>query len=397
MARKQDELGVLVGLVSGLLACASLGAGCSSFKSHLKSELPQGPLRVQTLTSRELSQGVFEYVAPPQSIVAPVFVDGDKILLVTMGGNIELRDMQSFKTIWKYDVIPGVQAQPLVVGSSVFVAGMDSKVRRIRMDSGKLEWEAPIPAESPGGISSTRGMIFVTAADDSLSALDERTGAPVWNYKRPARAGNVLWSLMGNSVPALSPDGNTIYCGFSDGAFVALESASGKTVWERNFDRLARFKDVDTSPVISPDGSAIYLSLVDSDLVVLRARDGSTLSSFPGAAASAPYVDNKEKALYLSTRDAKVVKISLEDQRVLWTSKLDTRGMGSKPTPLWDGFLAVTTMRAGLVLLDRKTGDLLWEDSYSTGTLAPPAFDGRRLAVVSGRNWLHLYAVEKRQ
>lgn len=378
------------------LVLGSVLAGCSSLKSHVQSEVPQSPLRVRTLTTTELGEGVFDLGAPPQSIVAPIFLDGNQMLIVTMGGSIELRDVQSLKARWKHVVTPGVQAQPLIVGSSVIVAGMDAKIRKLRLSTGEKEWEVSLPAESPGGISASHGMIFVTAADDSLSALDEKTGAALWNYKRPDRVGNVMWSLMGNAVPAISPDGGALYCGFSDGTFVSLEAASGKTLWERNFDRLARFKDVDTSPVLSPDGSVLYLSLVDSDLVALRTRDGSTLTSVPGAAATAPFVDTKEKALYFSTRDNKVVKVSLEDQRILWTTKLDKRGFGSKPVALVEGFIAVTTSRAGLVMLDRKTGQIQWEDTYATGTLAPPSFDGRRLAIVSGRNWLHLYTVEKR-
>lgn len=385
-------------VLSGLAGCASvLLSGCASWRPvALKSSVPDAPLRVSVIGVTELGEGVFKGNYPPLSPVAPVFLDGNRLLTATMGGAVEVVDLSSLKNRWQIPMHVGVAAKPLILGSSVVIAGMDAKIRRYRLATGELEWEAPLPAESPGGVSGGQGVLFVTAGDDSLSAIDEKTGRGLWNYKRPARGGNMLWSLSGTAVPSLSPDGTVVYAGFSDGAFVALEASSGKTVWERNFDRAGRFKDADTPPLLSPDGAVLYLSIVDGDFVALRARDGTTLWSVPGAAATAPFIDFEEKAFYLSARDNRLVKYSLEDTHQLWAFDLGKRGVGSQPVALGKEAVAITSTRAGLVVVDRKTGKLIFEETFAIGSLSTPAFDGKRMAVLSGRNRLHLYSVEKR-
>ncbi|MBS1985083.1 MAG: PQQ-binding-like beta-propeller repeat protein [Bdellovibrionales bacterium] len=365
--------------------------------AHLRSSLPKSPLRVTEFSTKELPQGVFAGNSLPGSSVAPRFLDNDDVLLATMGGNLEVRDVRTLSPRWTRSSVTGFSAQPLLLGSFVVAASMDAKLYKIRLATGEIEWTSHLPAETAGGISASQGLLYVTTQDDSISAFDEKRGTSVWNYKRPAKDGtNVQWSLRGSAVPALSADGKTVYAGFSDGAFVAFEASSGKTLWERNFDRPGRFKDADTSPVLSPDGAVIYLALVDGDLVALRARDGSTLWSLAGAASTAPFIDFQEKAIYLSTRDSRVNKISLEDNHVIWSADLGARGLGSRPATVLDGYLSVSTSRTGVVILDRKTGALVWEANYGLGTVAAPSFDGKRLAVISGRNKLHLYSVEKR-
>lgn len=371
-------------------------AGCASWTSPFRSEVPHGGLRVRELSVTELGEGVFEASAPPQSTVSPQFVDGDALLVATMGGSIELRDLKSMAPRWKRAINPGVSAPPLVLGSSVVVAGMDARVRRLRLATGQEDWNVKLPAESAGGIAAGQGLLYVTTGDDALVALDEKTGKALWSYKRPARDGNVMWSLKGSAVPLLSSDARSVYAGFSDGVFVALEASSGKTLWERNFDRIGRFRDADVPPVLSADGSTIYVSIVDGDLVALKATDGSTLWSVPGAAATPPFIDVAGKAFYLSTREGRVVKYGLDDRRTLWSYNLGTRGVGSKPIRVGEGYIAVTTTRGGLVLLDSKVGALVSDDTFATGGLAAPVFDGRRLVALSNRNRLHLYSVEPR-
>jgi len=333
--------------------------------------------------------------APQQSFLSPQFLGGEDLLVTTLGGGVGLLDLHSGHFRWKLDVAIGVSSKPVVVGSSVYVAGMDAVVRKLKLSTGKLEWESKVSAESLGGIVQSQGFLYVTTGDDALWALDEKTGQNLWTYKRPSPEGSMYWSLRGNAVPALSPDGTKLYVGFSDGTFVCLEASSGHTVWERKFDRAGRFKDADTNPILSNDGQIIYLAIVDGDFVALKATDGTTLWAVPGAAAAAPDVDEVGGAIYVATSDSQIQRLSLKDASIVWTLNLKARGLGSTPVRVGASHLAVSTSHGGVLILNRKTGKIVWERQLGYGSLAPPAYDGRRLVVLSARNYLLVHRVDE--
>lgn len=405
-----------------LLGLAAL-SGCASLRAVFSSRLPESPLRVEELGAISLTEepgphsrgsfatgerqarkaevwqwrGNWAVGAGQQSFTAPIFLGGNDVLVVTLGGGIELRDLPSGIVRWSVPVPIGVAAQPVILGASVVVAGMDSKVRRLRLASGEEEWQARISAESLGGVAAAQGVVYVTTGDDGLWALDEKTGNTLWTYKRPTPSGSVYWSLRGNAIPLISPDGKRVYAGFSDGTYVALESISGHTLWERHFERSGRFRDADTTAALAADGSTLYLPLVDGDLLALKTSDGATVWSVPGGGAATPLLNDADKTLVYATGDGRVQKISTLDTKVQWSTSLGARGNGSQPVALGPKFLGVSTTHAGLVILDAGSGKLLWERDLGTGTLAPPAFDGRRMLLVTGRNRLLTYRLEERK
>lgn len=409
----------LLPLLSGLML--ALGA-CSSLQSPFDSALPQGPLRIEDLGAVQLTEepnakfrvqahweergqpfpgqwkwrGTDAIGAPPSSFVAPVYLDDGDALVLTLGGGLHRVDPAYGRIKWTYSMEVGAAAKPLVLGGSVIVAGMDAKLRRLRLLTGELEWERALPSESLGGITAANGFVYVTTSDDSLLAVDEKTGNVQWNYKRPAGRGSVLWSLRGHATPQVTSDGKKLLVGFSDGYFVCLEATAGQTLWERNFDRAGRFKDADTDFILSKEGDKVFLPLVDGDLLALDTRDGASLWSLPGGGSSAPYWDEKEGVLYVSSSGGKVTKVDPAKGRVVWVSDLKARGMASTLVPLSDKYLAFTTVNQGVHALSRESGEIVLDYRMGRAVLAPPAFDGAKLLVLDGRNRLHRFRIVPR-
>lgn len=393
---------------------------CASFSPpaglHLKSFLPQSSLRVSYLKSFKLVEsaelGSREMVdpalskswqwrrrnalgAPQQSFVAPIFMGGDDVLVCTIGGGVSLVDIKSGTAKWKLEVPIGVASKPFVSGSFIYVAGLDGWVRKLRADSGKLEWSSRLSSESSGGVVVNGSKVFVTSTDDSLWALDEKTGKSLWSYRRPSPQGNVYWSLRGASVPLVSPDGERVYGGFSDGYFVALETSSGATLWERNFERAGRFKDADQPFDLSHDGSQIFLPLVDGDLVVLKSSDGSSQWSISGAGGSSPLLDEAEGALYTSGIEGSLMKISTKDSKIVWSNRL-SKTYYAQPVEISETLLAYMNAENGLLIVDRRTGDVVDKLYLGRAHLASPAFDGSRLLILTSRNQLIVYKIIER-
>ena len=390
--------------------CLLLLGGCASL--GLKSQVPKGPLRVSNLATFSLTgrtevsfqpletkdwqwRGRNALGAGPQSFVAPILLGGDDALLVTLGGGVGLYDLRSGKPRWFNSIPVGVGCIPQISSSQLYVAGMDGVVRRMDLRTGKLKWETKLSAESLGGVALGAGFVYVTTADDALWALDEKTGQVQWSYKRPAPKGSLFWSLRGTSTPLLSPDAMKLFVGFSDGVFVALEAVSGQTVWERNFERSGRFKDADQRGVMSSSGDLIYLPLVDGDLLALKTSDGSTLWSIADAGAATPLLDEAASLLYVVTNQGHLQKHSLVDTKLLWSTAVD-KALVSSPVKVGAGYLAMTTSQKGLVFVDASVGTVVEQRNMGPGILAPPAFDGRRLLIISSRNRLLMYRVDLR-
>ncbi|NCN26144.1 PQQ-binding-like beta-propeller repeat protein [bacterium] len=331
--------------------------------------------------------------APSQSYVPARFVNDKDALIVTLGGGVTLFDTWLGSKIWEVEVPIGVGSQVAFDKKYVFVAGMDRKLRKIEISSGSIVWEAQISAESTGGILLTKGLVYVTASDNSLWAIDVLNGKALWTYKRPNSQKAVLWSLRGSSIPKLSPDGKTLYVGFADGYFVSLNSMSGDTVWEKNYERPGRFVDADVEPVLSRDGRSLYLALVDGDLIRIDTSNGNTVWKLPNASHSAPLLDEEEGVLYYSTNDSRLVKASLQSGSIFWVVKLEDKGVASLPASISDSLIAVTTTRFGFLVIDKDNGKIHYSDYLGSGVLTPPSFHNGKVLVLSPRNDLFIYRV----
>jgi alcohol dehydrogenase (cytochrome c) len=86
----------------------------------------------------------------------------------------------------------------------------------------------------PGAIETTPivvdGLLYVTEHPHIISALDGRTGRPVWNYRRPAAKGVVGCCGPVNRGAAVL--GDTLYSSTYDGRLLALDMRTGALRWE---------------------------------------------------------------------------------------------------------------------------------------------------------------------
>lgn len=399
-------------LALGLSFCElSIGAPLS-LKTEASSELEISELGVQSLTklpsaknygsfaffNRNLMsidpwqwRGHFAIGAPMQSFAEAVTVGTDQYLIGTLGGGIGLYDLAGIHAKWTLPVKVGIGSKPLVLGSSVIVAGMDATVRRLRLDTGKLEWQARLSAETLGGVAASMGLVYVNSADNLLWALDEKTGNLLWNYKRPGNEKPMLWSLRGQGVPKISLDGRRLYLGFSDGYFVCLDATSGDTLWERSFEKRGMLEDADTTPVLSRDGRTVFVSLVDGALLALKADTGVTLWSAPGAgSAYPPLLDDKEAALYAPTSTG-VQKLDATTGNVIWAYSSAGLGLSTTPVFLQGKAIVFNASHFGVIVLSKDNGNVWWRYPYAPGLISQITTDGEHFMALSGRNRLHVF------
>ena len=74
------------------------------------------------------------------------------------------------------------------------------------------------------------GTIFMVADPGHVLALDAKTGAVIWEYKRPIPAGLPL--EFGPVNRGLAVQGSTLFFGSLDGYLVAINANDGKVIWQ---------------------------------------------------------------------------------------------------------------------------------------------------------------------
>jgi outer membrane protein assembly factor BamB len=145
---------------------------------------------------------------------------------------------------------------------------MDHKVYALNMETGNMIWSSELDGSILGAISlGPDGMLFAGTLGDSVFALETASGKTIWQQSVSSRA----WS-----APVVG-DGN-LYVGDQAGKIFSLALDSGKENWS-----------------IQPDGPVLGSPLVLTDLVIIGTESGSLLA-----------VDVNGKTVWLKTITGKL-------------------------------------------------------------------------------------------
>jgi polyvinyl alcohol dehydrogenase (cytochrome) len=230
---------------------------------------------------------------------------------------------------WAFGV-PGVAAmfgQPTIAGGRVFIGAQNGHVYALDAASGCLFWDFSAETSVRSAITAAhvkdRDLAFFGDRRGHAYALDAATGELVWKVAAaegpameitgaPALFEGRLYVPISGGDDSAAVDPNYECCK-GRGAVVALDAASGATIW-RTY----------TIPEARPQG---------------RNSVGAQLWGPSGASIwSSPTIDAEERALYVGTGDnhsapptdtsAAVLALSLDTGEILWSSQLLPGDMG---------------------------------------------------------------------
>jgi outer membrane protein assembly factor BamB len=152
-------------------------------------------------------------------------------------------------------------SQPALGGGSIYVAGLDHRVRAIDRAEGAERWSEKLDGAIAGDLALAGETLYVGALDRRIYALDL------------VADGEVRWSASGDGWFWARPllVGETIYAPTTNGSVYALEARQG--------DRLWRFREEDSEirarPVLS--GGVLVVAMRDGVLFGLDPQTGDRL------------------------------------------------------------------------------------------------------------------------
>jgi outer membrane protein assembly factor BamB len=272
---------------------------------------------------------------------------------------------------------------------------------RKRLDS-PLE---TLPGENvPAGMAVAGGVLYVTAQEGMLYALDAATGNERWRFdtgssgsKRrvtsaPVLTGDlVLFGADDNILRALSPadgklrwqfetkaqvfgppavDAEAAYIASADGTLYAVNLSDGKLRWNYALGEAAH-----TSPAVSE--GVVYAGAQDMRLHAVSARDGTELWSFLTAGKAEAVAVASAGQVFFGSGDSRLYALNQADGAMNWYY---STGDAVYTQPVADGSVVyVASMGEALSALRTDTGKLLWEYNTDTPLRYAPILIGARL------------------
>ncbi len=365
-------------LVMSLSACSTM-KGWFEFDDEDDPKQPAELIDIEdTVEIDKLwSQGVGDGQGEGFYKIQPV-ISGSTIYVAASDGSLEAFDKRSGKSLWDVELeFPlsggvGVYADALLLGSS------DGFVIKVDANSGEVLWSTRLSGEVMSVPQSNGAMVVVHSLDGKLQGLDFASGEVVWTYDSTVPA----LTLRGSGSPLVS--GDTAYVGFANGRVLAFDIATGSISWEARIaipqgrSEIERVVDIDGTMAL--EGDELFVASYQGRIAALNISDGSKLWQYDVSSFSG--VSQGFNNIYVADEDGSVYAYQRTGQGERWQQgALAYRGL-SRPTPV-GSYVAVGDREGYVHLLSQVDGEFVGRVEADD--------DGVRADMVSEDNILYVY------
>jgi outer membrane protein assembly factor BamB len=204
---------------------------------------------------------------------------GERILIGCEDENLYCLD-DNGKKLWQFNVPGGpVLASPAVVQGQTFLAGCDSKLHIIDVQTGQESAAVDIDGQT-GCTPAVHGDVFYLGTQSNqLLAIDVKKKEIVWSFEPPSRQQPF------NASAAVTD--KLVIIGNQNKRVYAVDRRTGKQVW-----MFVTEGQVDSSPVIA--GERVYVGSMDGNLCVIDLNKGTEIQKIDlgGPIVASPAVSN---------------------------------------------------------------------------------------------------------
>jgi outer membrane protein assembly factor BamB len=404
-------------LSSASIAAISLWlGGCQSLGAGANPEVPLWVTRasgsMQLTYSRRLVASSRQVGEPYERGGAELDVAGRRLFIGSRDHGLYALRAQDGSVLWRFETLGPVQSEPVYAASerALYFGSNDGALYKVDADTGNLHWRFATGAEVSRPVVLREGIAYATNANDTIIAVNAKTGALVWNHHRPpalgmevaGHAGALVWRGM-------------LYSAFSDGTVTAFDARTGEESWapvdlsaaaEQSLGEVPTYLDVDTTPVAGTSGDqpVVYVASYEGGVFALNADNGTRVWSSENVrgatelllwkqpehrpATGGPVVPARE-LLIVSTGTSGLWALDPETGSEVWRRPLPNGGV-SRAVPVL-GALMFSTTQQGLFLLSPLDGKVIDGIHTGEGFSMPPGAYGQRAFIVS--NGGRLYSI----
>jgi outer membrane protein assembly factor BamB len=283
---------------------------------------------------------------------------------------------QDGEVLWRFETLGPVQSEPLYDPSEdvVYFGSNDGALYKVKAREGALLWRFMSNAEISRRPVLVGGLLFFVNANDTIIAVNPRTGERVWSQHRTPALGMEVAGHAGLLV-----HDERVFVAFSDGTVTAYDASTGREVWdpvdlsaeaEQALGEVPKYLDVDTTPeLIQIDGvDAIVVGSYAGDVVALQAANGNRIWGNE-AVASVTDVTRWQQRAHTDEKTSNVFRAK--------------------------DLIIASTGTTGLWALDSATGAEVWRRELPDGGTSAPAFISGAMLISTTQHGLFLLSPDK--
>ncbi|MFO0590572.1 MAG: PQQ-binding-like beta-propeller repeat protein [Polyangiaceae bacterium] len=388
------------------IAASGLSTGCDALQTYANPEVPIWVNHPGNALSVSLRSSLTSEPRPTKEGYErgrPVIdVPRRRVFVPCSDGALYSLRAEDGSQIWRYQTLAAVQSEPWYDESddSVYFGSNDGALYKIAAKDGALAYRFETRAEISRRPVRRGDTVYVVNANDTLVALDRKTGKMKWNQHRTPAFG---MEIAGYAGPALGKE--QVYVAFSDGNVMAYALDDGRELWpgvdlsaeaeQQNGGEPVKYLDVDTTPLVEQQGDTevVYVGSYQAGVFALDGENGSRIwwndkvlgatdllmweqPARPAADGKGPGIPARKLLLASSGVTGLWALDPNDGGRTVWHRALPEGGM-TAPVP-WEGTLLVGTTRYGLFLFSPLDGAVIDGIDTGTGIAMTPAAYGRR-------------------
>jgi len=246
----------------------------------------------------------------------PYAADG-VVFVADSAGTVRGVDQTTGKSIWTKSL--GTRLGSGVSGDDgqLYVSSADGEIYALQASSGEVLWQAQASSEVLVPVSAGFSSVVVRSADGRIASLEALTGEEQWSVTHTPPA----LTINGYSQPYLLDGG--VLIGLDDGRLLALNLATGKTIWETivslpsGRSEVERLVDIDAN--ILTDDQAIYVVNYRGKLARIEPAKGQIQWAVP--MSSTVGIAQTDTMIVVVDEQDLIHAVAKEDGRVLWSQE----------------------------------------------------------------------------
>ena len=214
-------------------------------------------------------------------------IAGDRAYTVSYLGKVRAVDVNNGSTIWKVKTNVHLTSGISFDDGLLFVSDSHGQILALSQVDGSIKWRKNIASEVLTKPVVAQGKVIIKS-EDQLIALDEKSGAKIWNHRHDEPS----LVLRGSSTPKVI--GDIVVCGFANGNLVAFDIDAGRPIWQQALadqtgsSIIERMIDVDADMAVFDN--VIYASSYQGNIVAVNLQGQvlwkRALSSYTGVIAT---------------------------------------------------------------------------------------------------------------
>lgn len=307
----------------------------------------------------------------------------------------DLPDSDDGRIAWRITEYPG-RGTPGYLGDVVYFTARDHSVVAVQRESGGIVWVTKLPVAAPeyrGAGLVVAGGVIVVGDDTDVFGLDPTSGSILWHFAPPGvrLPGLILPTAAGPNVIVTSSTGHLFSVVAANGA-INWVTRVGDDDDLRIFSPIVRGNDIFvsfTQGIISQAhrGGVARVDLDDGDIRWWRYLPDTSDTS-PGALTIAPALAGNVFAA--GSRDGPTFGFDVSDGKLKWMLATAPELLTGPAAPLQerapvasnDELIFVRSSMGRVRAVDPATGTVVWERPPDFGGTGWMAADSSHLAIV---------------